>query len=193
MNASGPPALAKARPGGYIYNGKGKGEVDRDEILMLDDAALSRIVKLEFSRGSGNGGQKRNKTSTAVRVVLDEYGVSASDCSERSQHRNRAEALRKLRMNLALKVRCAPLPPPRSRVATTAPEYPLYAARLLDNLADCGGDYRLAAEKWGVSPTSLLKNVGRDPALLKWLNDNYPKYFIRTGGAGAEDAEKEED
>ena len=35
--------------------------MERDEILKLDDAALSRIVKLEFARGSGNGGQKRNK------------------------------------------------------------------------------------------------------------------------------------
>ena len=164
--------------------------MERDDILALDDAALSQLVKLEFTRGSGNGGQKRNKTSTAVRVVLPEYGVEASDCTERSQHRNRAAALRKLRMNLALKVRCAPLPPPRSRVAQTAPEYPLYAARLLDNLADCGGDYRKAAEKWGVSPTSLLKNVERDPVLFKWLNDNYPKYFIRTGEAVAEKAEE---
>ncbi len=165
--------------------------MERDDILTLDDMALSRLVKLEFTRGSGNGGQKRNKTSTAVRVVLPEYGVEASDCTERSQHRNRAAALRKLRMNLALKVRCAPQPPPRSRVALTAPEYPVYAARLLDNLAECGGDYRKAAEEWGVSPTSLLKSVTRDPVLLKWLNDNYPKYYIRTGETGAEDAEKE--
>ena len=84
--------------------------MERDEILKLDDAALSRIVKLEFARGSGNGGQKRNKTSTAVRVVLEEYGVAASDCSERSQHRNRAAALRKLRMALALQERREPLP-----------------------------------------------------------------------------------
>ena len=158
--------------------------MERDAILTLDDAALSRIVRLEFTRGTGNGGQKRNKTSTAVRVVLPEFGVEAADCSERSQHRNRAAALRKLRMNLALKVRCAPLPPPRSRVAPTAPEYPLYAARLLDNLADCGGDYRQAAERWGVSPSSLLRNVERDPALLKWLREHYPRYFVRTADDG---------
>ena len=164
--------------------------MERDAILALDDMALSRLVKLEFTRGSGNGGQKRNKTSTAVRVVLPEYEVEASDCTERSQHRNRAAALRKLRMNLALKVRCAPQPPPRSRVALTAPEYPLYAARLLDNLADCGGNYRNAAEKWGVSPSSLLKSVERDPVLYKWLNDNYPRYFVRTDEAGAATTEE---
>ena len=155
--------------------------MDRDEILALDDAELSKLVKLEFSRGSGNGGQKRNKTSTAVRVVLEEFGVSASDCSERSQHRNRANALRKLRMLLALKERRSPLPPPRTKCATESPDYPLFAARLLDALDAAGGDYRRVAENWGVSATSLLRTVERDPALWNWLTTNYPDYF-RCGG-----------
>ena len=154
--------------------------MERDEILMLDDAALSRIVKLEFARGSGNGGQKRNKTSTAVRVVLEEYGIAATDCSERSQHRNRAAALGKLRMALALRERREPLPPPRVRCAVDSPEYPLFAARLLDAVAAARGDYRSAAAAWGVSPTSLLKTLQRDPALWEWLNRNYPRFFARS-------------
>lgn len=155
--------------------------MERDEILALDDAALSRIVKLEFTRGSGNGGQKRNKTSTAVRVVLEEYGVSASDCSERSQHRNRAAALRKLRMALALKERRPPLPPPRVRCAPESPDYPLFAARLLDAVEAAGGDYRAAAAAWGVSPSALLRTLERDPALWSWLKQSYPRFFVRSG------------
>ena len=158
--------------------------MERDEILKLDDAALSRIVKFEFARGSGNGGQKRNKTSTAVRVVLEEYGVAASDCSERSQHRNRAAALRKLRMALALQERREPLPPPRVRCAAESPEYPLFAARLLDAVAAAQGDYRQAAGKWGVSPSALLKTLRRDPALWEWLTRNYPRFFARGGSSG---------
>jgi hypothetical protein len=155
--------------------------VERDEILQLDDAALSRIVKLEFARGSGNGGQKRNKTSTAVRVVLEEYGLAASDCSERSQHRNRAAALRKLKMLLALKERRAPLPPPRPKCALDSPDYPLFAARLLDAVAAAGGDYRSAAGTWGVSPSAMLRTLERDPVLWGWLNQNYPRFFARSG------------
>lgn len=162
--------------------------MERDEILTLDDAALSRIVKLEFSRGSGNGGQKRNKTSTAARVVLEEYGLAATDCSERSQHRNRAAALRKLRIMLALKERRPPLPPPRAVCATDSPDYPLFAARLLDALEAAGGDYRSAAENWGVSPSAMLKLVKRDPALWNWLRENHPRYFTRSGDAGPSDA-----
>lgn len=161
--------------------------MERDEILMLDDAALSRIVKLEFTRGSGNGGQKRNKTSTAVRVVLEEYGVSAADCSERSQHRNRAAALKKLRMALALQERRPPLPPPRVRCAMESPDYPLFAARLLDAVEAAGGDYRLAAAEWGISPSALLRTLERDPALWSWLKQHHPRFFVRSvpssGGA----------
>ena len=162
--------------------------MERDEILTLDDAALSRIVKLEFARGSGNGGQKRNKTSTAVRVVLEEYDLSATDCSERSQHRNRAAALKKLRMALALRERRPPLPPPRVRCALESPDYPLFAARLLDAVAAAGGDYRSAAATWGVSPSALLRTLERDPLLWAWLRQHYPRFFVRSaspsGGAG---------
>ena len=159
--------------------------MERDEILTLDDAALSKLVKLEFSRGSGNGGQKRNKTSTAVRVVLEEFGLAASDCSERSQHRNRAAALRKLRMLLALRERREPLPPPRLRCALESPEYPLFAARLLDALDAAGGDYRRAAEAWGVSPTSVLRLLERDPLLWSWLRERHPDCFRRSAGTEA--------
>ena len=165
--------------------------MERDEILLLDDAALSRIVKLEFSRGSGNGGQKRNKTSTAVRVVLEEYDVAAADCSERSQHRNRAAALKKLRMALALKERREPQPPPRVRCALESPEYPLYAARLLDAVAAAGGDYRASAAARGVSPTSLLRTLERDPLLWAWLKRHYPRFFARSASGADGGAEGE--
>ena len=170
--------------------------MERDEILSLDDAALSQLVKLEFTRGSGNGGQKRNKTSTAVRVVLEEYDIAATDCSERSQHRNRAAALRKLRMALALKERRPPLPPPRTRCAQESPDYPLFAARLLDAVEAAGGDYRESAAAWGVSPTSLLKTLERDPALWNWLKQHHPRFFARRApspdAAAGDKAEKAE-
>ena len=41
---------------------------NRDEILKMDDAELSRLCELEFFKGTGNGGQKRNKISSAARA-----------------------------------------------------------------------------------------------------------------------------
>lgn len=95
---------------------------NRDEILKLDDSALSACCELEFFKGTGNGGQKRNKTSSAARVRLPAFGVVAEDCTERSQHRNRAAALRKLRLALAYRIRQSPAEPPeRSNAPSTTP------------------------------------------------------------------------
>lgn len=84
---------------------------NRDEILKMDDAELSRLCELEFFKGTGNGGQKRNKTSSAARVRLAGTAYTAADCTERSQHRNRAAALAKLRIAVAFGERETPAQP----------------------------------------------------------------------------------
>ena len=98
--------------------------MDRNILLQASDEELSRLCRLEFSRGSGNGGQKRNKTSSAARVVLlEDERFAAEDCSERSQHLNRARALWKLRRLIAFEVRLLPaLPPARPDCAVTHDE-----------------------------------------------------------------------
>ena len=144
---------------------------NRDGILQLDDPSLVKLCDLEFTKGTGNGGQKRNKTSSAVRLQLRGTEFRAEDCSERSQHRNRAIALRKLRMLVALNVRNSPPQPlPRKDCSLDHDDYPLYMARLLDWLACEGGDHRPAAEKLGFSATALAKKIARDPQLLTAVN-----------------------
>ncbi|MBI3936723.1 MAG: peptide chain release factor-like protein [Betaproteobacteria bacterium] len=50
----------------------------------------------EYIRGSGAGGQKRNKTSNAVRVTHRASGASAFAQEQRSQLQNRHAAFRKM-------------------------------------------------------------------------------------------------
>ena len=50
----------------------------------------------EYFRGSGKGGQKRNKTSSAVRCTHTPSGVSYYSDATRSQHRNKIEAFKKV-------------------------------------------------------------------------------------------------
>ncbi len=139
---------------------------NRDDFLKMDDEVLSGHCELEFFKGSGNGGQKRNKTSSAVRVRLPEAGIAAEDCTERSQHRNRALALRKLRISLAYHFRNSPaLPPERPGCALDHPDYPLWLARLLDLLEEEEWEIRPAAERLGCSPSALIRKLARDPAL----------------------------
>jgi len=146
--------------------------MDRDLLLALPDDALSALCRLEFSKGSGNGGQKRNKTSSAARVVLlEDERFAASDCSERSQHRNRANALWKLRRLIAFELRNAPaVPPARIDCAVTHPDYPGTLAHLLDVLEENDYDHKRAAAVCGVTASAFLKLLKRDAALWEKVN-----------------------
>jgi hypothetical protein len=76
----------------------------------LSDARLLAQCEVDTYRASGPGGQKRNKTSSAVRLRHPPSGLIVIAEENRSQHENRARALRRLRQALYLKVR-DPLPP----------------------------------------------------------------------------------
>lgn len=57
-------------------------------------------IEMSFFRASGPGGQKVNKTSSAVRLVHTPTGIEATCQESPSQHKNRAHAMRVLRARL---------------------------------------------------------------------------------------------
>lgn len=66
-------------------------------ILPESDEALLRECQLDTFRSSGPGGQHVNKTESAVRLTHLPSGVVVTSQQERSQHRNKALCLQKLR------------------------------------------------------------------------------------------------
>jgi hypothetical protein len=71
----------------------------------LTDAQLLEQCAVDTYRASGPGGQKRNKTSSAVRLRHAPSSLIVIAEESRSQHENRARALRRLREALYLKLR----------------------------------------------------------------------------------------
>src|SRR3982751_2124535 len=77
---------------------------------LLDDDALLAQCDVQAHRASGPGGQHRNKSETAIRLVHGPSGVSAEGKDERSRTQNLGRALARLREKLE---RRAYRPPPR--------------------------------------------------------------------------------
>ena len=75
------------------------GDDDRVPIPASDDELL-RECRVETFRSGGPGGQHQNTTESGVRLVHLPTGIRASARDDRSQHRNRAIALSRLRAKL---------------------------------------------------------------------------------------------
>jgi hypothetical protein len=99
---------------------------------QLSDAQLLAQCAVDTYRASGPGGQKRNKTSSAVRLRHPGSGLIVIAEESRSQHENRARALKRLRQALYLKLRDERPP----EVLAAQPDY--QAARGGDGRLDLG-------------------------------------------------------
>jgi len=74
-------------------------EKPRVDIPEDDEALLAQCTVETFTAG-GPGGQHQNRSETAVRLVHEPTGVRVTARDERSQHRNRSLALKRLRARL---------------------------------------------------------------------------------------------
>jgi hypothetical protein len=143
--------------------------------LAFTDALLLEECELHTYRASGPGGQKRNKTSSAVRLHHRPSGLTATGTESRSQHENKARALVRLREAIAVHYR-APLATARDwpsgvissertlHVSARNPHRLTILAEALDALAAAGGQTRDAAEACGVTPSSFVRFLAEVPA-----------------------------
>lgn len=150
----------------------------------MEESLLLKHCQVSFGRRSGPGGQRRNKTETAVQILHLPSGISASASERRSQAENRRLALRRLRLALAVQLRGyfdlrqVPSELFRSRCSRTGRlfvnpnhrDYPALLAEALDVIFALKLDPARAAMLLGCTTSQLLKLIKDCPKAWVALN-----------------------
>lgn len=158
----------------------------------LDEEKLLAQCDLTAGRGSGPGGQNRNKVETAIRLKHLPTGVIASATERRHKEQNRKQAIFRLRVKLAIVVR-EPMDPGgpasdcwasrakggRLLINPTHEDFPRLLAEALDRIAMMQQDVSAAADALGVSTSQMVKLVKHEPAALERLNQARTSHGLR--------------
>jgi hypothetical protein len=153
-------------------------------VRFLTDDQLLAECRFDISRGSGPGGQKRNKTSNAIRLTHLPSGIAVTATESRSQAENKTRAVRRLRFKMAAELRePVDLPhfePPdwflsirrqtRIEVSHRHAQLAPTAGLILDLLQAVSGNPAAVGIELGVSTTAVIRVLEDEP--LFWAAAN---------------------
>lgn len=143
--------------------------------VSQNDEALQQQCQVQRTRGSGPGGQHRNKVETAIVVTHRPTGVIGQASEKRSQHANLVEALFRLRLKLAVEIRSSPLPQSagnlwqgriknrRISINSSHADFPMLLVDALDQIQRLDHDLPAAAAALGISGSQLVKFLKSHP------------------------------
>ena len=148
-----------------------KSYLDRNKWLEMGDVELSALCQMQTFKSSGPGGQKVNKTSSAVRLIHTLTGIEVTSSESRSQHENRHHALKKMRMKIALEIRSdGKKGIDNFEISVSNSKYPLFAALLLDSLDNYGFRIGDCAQSLGLSTGQFVRLLEKDPEIWRKVN-----------------------
>jgi hypothetical protein len=146
-----------------------------EDSRRISDEQLLAQCRVEPFRASGPGGQKRNKTSSAIRLTHRQTGLTSIGTESRSQDRNKKQALTRLRLKMATHVRKVidPAQFPNAgmlEVSRRSAEYPAAIGTVLDVLNHVGWSVSDAAKMLGVTTGRLVSFLHNDGPALAEVN-----------------------
>ena len=152
---------------------------------------LLRDCEIRHERRRGPGGQHRNKTESAVVIRHIPTGIEGQAAERRSQFDNLRNAVKRLRMNLALGVRsaslaeAAPTPLWQSRchgsrigINPDHDDFPVLLTEVLDVLYSRHAHLPGTAEQLACTTSQIVKLLKKEPRAFLWLNEQRRKHGL---------------
>ncbi len=135
--------------------------------LALGPEELIASCKQSRYQGSGPGGQKRNRVYSGSRLNHAESGLTSEAVDSRESNRNTLEALRKLRLEIALcikpgeemvnTIKIFSAPSFRTEVSASHFDYPIFVFRAIYFLIKNRGQVSDTAEDLGCTASALAR------------------------------------
>jgi RF-1 domain len=164
---------------------------DKEHPATIPSELLLRDCEIRHERRRGPGGQHRNKTESAVVIRHIPTGIEGQAAERRSQFDNHRNAVKRLRMNLALGVRsaslaeAAPTPLWQSRchgsrigINPDHDDFPVLLAEVLDVLFSRHAHLSGTAEQLACTPSQIVKLLKKEPRAFLWLNEERRKHGL---------------
>lgn len=163
------------------------------EFWELSDEELLKQCDWYAGRASGPGGQKRNKTHSAINMIHEPTRITVIANEHRMQGENRHLALKRLRLQLALQYRreidLETFETPaevtaqinnkhRLAVNPDNARYLQIIATMLDLLACYRGQVSKAADRLGISTTNFINVLHNNPKLWTTAQEMRKRYSL---------------
>ncbi len=151
------------------------------QFLRKSDQELQNLSRMDIYKATGRGGQKKNKTSNAIRLSLGNLSVTQS--ASRSRADNISKAVKKLRLAIALDIgsgfqersgwRDFPeeiLPYLQSDLIRINPKnkvFPIFLGNFIDVFIHHQGNWKKIAEQFNTSNSQIRRFTQENPFMLE--------------------------
>ncbi len=139
--------------------------------LQKTDTELLKLSRTDVFKATGKGGQKRNKTSNAIRLTF--FYLVITESKSRSKADNINNAIKKLRMAIALDTRqavhkrnqftvfpeeVAPYINNKIvRINPKNPHFPIFTGCLIDVFIKHAGNWKEIGKEFGTTPSQMRR------------------------------------
>ncbi len=144
---------------------------DRNKWLNMSDDELIQTCEFSTYKATGRGGQKKNKSSSAVRIIHKQTQITVTASKSRCQHTNRKIALKKLRYNIAFTLRASETPElTNMEMSPNNKRFYLWVAFIFDLLYRHHFAVSNCAKELNISTSRLIKLLARDGDVWQEVN-----------------------